>query len=90
MYFNTHIYTECGERNGNPFEYSCLENTVDRGAWKTTVHRVKKSWTCLSIHRCIEFRQMVLKNLFAGQQRRQRHRTDLRTLWLGNGGMNRD
>ena len=26
-------------RNGNPFQYSCLENPMDRGAWWTTVHR---------------------------------------------------
>ena len=34
-----------GEGNGNPFQYSCLENSMDRGAWQATVHRVTKSWT---------------------------------------------
>ena len=34
-----------GEGNGNPLQYSCLENSIDRGAWKATVHGVKKSWT---------------------------------------------
>ena len=34
-----------GEGNGNPLQYSCLENSMDRGAWKATVHRVVKSWT---------------------------------------------
>ena len=29
-----------GEANGNPFHYSCLENPVDSGAWRATVHRV--------------------------------------------------
>ena len=29
-----------GEGNGNPLQYSCLENPVDRGAWQATVHRV--------------------------------------------------
>ena len=29
--------------NGNPLQYSCLENPADRGAWWTTVHRVAKS-----------------------------------------------
>ena len=29
-----------GEGNGNPFQYSCLENPMDRGAWQATVHRV--------------------------------------------------
>ena len=33
------------ERNGNPFQYSCLENSTDRGARRATVHRVTKSRT---------------------------------------------
>ena len=32
-----------GGRNGNPLQYSCLENPMDRGVWETTVHRVAKS-----------------------------------------------
>ena len=35
-----------GEGNGNPLQYSCLENPTDRGAWQATVHG--KSWTQLS------------------------------------------
>ena len=31
-----------GEGNGNPFQYSCLENPMDRGAWWATVHGVAK------------------------------------------------
>ena len=34
-----------GEGNGNPFQYSCLESPMDRGAWWATVHGVAKSWT---------------------------------------------
>ena len=34
-----------GEGNGNPLLYSCLENSMDRGAWQTIVHGVTKSWT---------------------------------------------
>ena len=34
-----------GEGNGNPLQYSCLENSTDRGAQRATVHRVTKSWT---------------------------------------------
>ena len=34
-----------GERNGNPLQSSCLENTMDRGAWWATVHGVKESDT---------------------------------------------
>ena len=30
---------------GNPFQYSCLENPMNRGAWQATVHRFAKSWT---------------------------------------------
>ena len=37
-----------GEGNGNPPQYSCLENTVDSGAWQATVHRVAKSQTRLN------------------------------------------
>ena len=34
-----------GEGNGNPLQYSCLENSMDGGAWWATVHGVAKSWT---------------------------------------------
>ena len=37
-----------GEGNGNPLQYSCLENSMDRGAWWATDHGVTKSWTRLS------------------------------------------
>ena len=36
-----------GEGNGNPLQYSCLENPVDRGAWQATFHGVTKSRTRL-------------------------------------------
>ena len=36
-----------GEGNGNPLQYHCLENPMDRGAWQATVHRVTKSQTRL-------------------------------------------
>ena len=34
-----------GGGNGNPLQYSCLENPMDRGAWWATVHRVAESQT---------------------------------------------
>ena len=37
-----------GEVNGDPLQYSCLENPMDRGAWRAVVYRVTKSWTELS------------------------------------------
>ena len=37
-----------GEGNGNPLQYSCLENPMEGGAWWAAVHGVAKSWTWLS------------------------------------------
>ena len=37
-----------GEGNGNSLQYSCLENSMDRGAWQATAHGVAKSWTLLT------------------------------------------
>ena len=37
-----------GEGKGNPLQYSCLENPMDRGSWQATVHWVAKSQTRLS------------------------------------------
>ena len=34
-----------GGGHGNPLQYSCLDNPLDRGAWWAIVHRVAKSWT---------------------------------------------
>ena len=39
-----------GEGNGNPLQYSCLENSMDRRTWWATVHGVAKSWIRLSNH----------------------------------------
>ena len=37
-----------GGGNGNPLQYSCLDNPMDKGAWWATVHEVTKNWTQLS------------------------------------------
>ena len=37
-----------GEGNGYPLQFSCLQNSMDRGAWQATAHGVAKSWTRLS------------------------------------------
>ena len=42
------VMTNLGEGNGNPLQYSCLENPMDRGAWWAAVHGVAKSQTRLS------------------------------------------
>ena len=36
-----------GGGHGNPLQYSCLENPMDRGTWWATVHKVAKSWALL-------------------------------------------
>ena len=36
-----------GGGHGNPLQYSCLENSMDRGSWLVTVHRLAKNWTRL-------------------------------------------
>ena len=36
------------EGNGNPLQYSCLENPMDRGAWRARIHAVTKTQTGLS------------------------------------------
>ena len=57
-----------GEGNGNPLQYSCLENPMDGGAWWATVHGVTKSRTrlsdvtySLSSHDRVEFIQALTK-----------------------------
>ena len=42
------LYTNNGEGNGTPLQYSCLENPMDGGAWWAAVHGVAKSWIRLS------------------------------------------
>ena len=43
------------EGNGNPLQYSCLENSVDRGAWQATVHGITKTQLRrLGAHTCKE------------------------------------
>ena len=37
-----------GEGNGTPLQYSCLENSTDRGAWWAAVYGVAQSWTRLT------------------------------------------
>ena len=50
-----------GGGHGNPLEYSCLENPMDRGAWWAMVHRIAKSWTQLKQLACM--RGLSVKSL---------------------------
>ena len=56
-----------GVRNGNPLQYSCLENSMDRGAWQAIVHGVAKSWTWLrDWAHTGKFSAIVSSNTFLG------------------------
>ena len=44
-----------GGGHGNPHQYSCLENPMDREAWQATVYRVAKSWTTLTHTQRLDF-----------------------------------
>ena len=48
FHFGLLVWVWEGEGNGNPLQYSCLENPMDGGAWWATVHGVAESWTRLS------------------------------------------
>ena len=65
-----------GEGNGYPLQYSCLENSIGRGAWWATVHGVTKSWTQLSDYSFQYKMFSVLKKQFGrgpmGQKTHQR------------------
>ena len=41
------VISKCGEGNGTPLQYSCLENPMDGGAWWAAVYGVAQSWTQL-------------------------------------------
>ena len=42
------VESKCGEGNGTPLQYSCLEKPMDGGAWWVAVHGVAECWTRLS------------------------------------------
>ena len=50
FFFYCGVLNKTGVGNSNPLQYSCLENSMDRGAWQATVRVVTKSWTRLSSH----------------------------------------
>ena len=77
--FNIWVRKIPGVGNGHPLQYpftpqlqySCLENSMDRGAWRATVYGVTKSWMQLNTHAC------PYQRLPGNQQKLgERHRTD--------------
>ena len=62
-----------GEGNGNPLQYSCLENSMDRGSGWAPVHGVTKSQTPLSMH----------AQVFRGRDRSEWRRLEMNSSWVG-------
>ena len=59
-----------GEGNGNPLQYSCLENPMDGGAWRAAVHGVAKSRTQLSDFTSLHFNECLVTQLsFSGEKK---------------------
>ena len=58
-----------GVGNGNPLQYSCLENPIDRGAWRATVHEITESDTTEQLntrthtHRGLDLYKNILKTI---------------------------
>ena len=52
-----------GGRHGNPLQYSCLENHMDRGAWWATIHRVTKNQTQLK-HLSTHTQALLTRNIY--------------------------
>ena len=59
-----------GGGHGNPLQYFCLENPMDRGAWWATVQRVAKSQTQLSMHTRMQFCNKFNKDFKNGQHQK--------------------
>ena len=68
------------EGNGNPLQYPCLENPMDRGAWQATVHGIAKSQTLLSDQ---HFHLLSnIRNWNKGESKNKRAGTSLVVQWL--------
>ena len=68
-YINAHTWNLDGEGNGNPLQYSCMENSMYRGAWAATVHggHIESDTTEQLTHTDMDLERLVLMSLFAGQ-----------------------
>ena len=68
-----------GEENGYPFQYFCLENSMDRGAWQATVHGITESDTNKRLTLSLHFLYQIASESFAIQSG-QWHRS-IRVTW---------
>lgn len=57
------------KRDGNPLQFSCWENSMERGAWRPTIHGVKKSLMQLSMHTCTM--EKIIEEIVAKQKWRK-------------------
>ena len=74
-----------GGRHGNPCQYSCLENSMDRGAWRATVHRVAWSQTqlkWLSTHAYPTAFVLLFLLHFSSQRNIKRHQSEIQVWFL--------
>ena len=71
-----------GGKNGNPFQYSCLENPIDKEAWQATAHGVTKSQTPLK--RLSMHARMLLTLGFSASDRLSKGTSDERKVRLGH------
>ena len=70
-----------GEENDCPLQYSCLENSMDRGTWRATVHGVTKSWTWQLTHGYTSSRHLPSYNPTESRKKEEPHQI-LATLLL--------
>ena len=70
-----------GEENGNPLQYSCLENPTDRGTWQATVHVVGKSQMRLNTHTCALNEEGKLAFQLCEKRIKQPFQDNLRHRW---------
>ena len=63
-------FSPCGVGNGNPLQYSCLENSMDRGVWQAAVHGVTKK-SDMTEHACTQPIRVSIEGRLGGREGRQ-------------------
>ena len=68
-----------GVGNGNPLQYSCLENSMDRGAWQATVQEVAKNQTYIYSHQDIYL--LAQREKYRSMEQNRKPRDKFTHLW---------
>ena len=71
-----------GEGNGYPLQYSCLENSMDRGAWRATVHRVVDKKRSFTFYRSLRQMLFHLGSGFKSRMMESAWQSSRRGAWL--------